>query len=231
MYSNHDPPGSHSYVSLPPGIEPQGTPKDTESGSLLVDDVPPRFIEQSPVQYSQEHAHYTDPTDPTSQQQVEVVVAITNPSAHLAQLQTSNLPLNDKQMALFHTAVHYSPTPDNLDRNPRSPTPFHAAGQNTTLTQHGITLAPLLISLPTTYMFVNAMPYEPSDPGPTPVDKEQDQWETQTIENPDTPMNPPIELPEHTSQGPAQARFDDFLDYIRLPALPEDIFHCDTELT
>ena len=43
-------------------------------------------------------------------------------------------------------------------------------------------------------------------------------------------MNPPAELPEQTSLN--QARFDDFLDHIRLPALPEDIFqyNCDTEL-
>ena len=232
MYSNHDPSGStSSFISLPPGIEPQGTPKDTVSGSLLVDDVLPGFIEQSPIQYTQEPAQHTNIGIASSQQQVEAAIAHFEPAAHLAQLQTSGLQVNDDQLAAFHTAVHYSPTPDHLDGQPRSPTPFHEAGQNTTPTQRGITLDPLVILLPTAYAFINAMPYEPSDPGHTPVDEEQDQWETQTIKDPDTPMNPPIELPD-TSTRPEQARFDDFLDHIRLLALPEDIFqyNCDTEL-
>ena len=206
--------------------------KDTGSGSSLVDDVPPGFIEQSPVQYTQEHAQHTNIGNLTSQQQVEAAVANSHPAAHLAHLQTSDLPINDDQLAAYHTAVHYSPTPEHPDGNPRSPTPFHEVGQNTTSTQRGIALDPLVISLPTAYVFINAMPYEPSDPGHTPVDEEQDRWGTQTIEDPDTPMNPPVELLEVTSQGPVQARFDDFLDHICLPALPEDIFqyNCDTEL-
>ena len=233
MYSNHNPPGStSSFISLPPGIEPQGTPKDTESSSSLVDDVPPGFIEQSPVQYSQEPAHHTNTGDATSQQQAGVETAHLGNTTHLPQLQISDLPINDDQLAVFHTAVHYSLTPEHLDRQPCSPTPFTAAGHNTTPTQRGIALDPLVISIPTAYAFINATPYEPSDPGHTLIDEDQDWWETQTIEDPDTPMNPPAELPEPSSQNQVQARFDDFLDHICLPALPEDIFqyNCDTEL-
>ena len=127
MSTNHDPPGLHQYLSLPPGIEPQGMLKDTGSGLLLVDDVRPRFIEQSPVQYSQDLAQHTNPPPPhpTSQQQVEAAVAPTNPSAqYLAQLQTSDLPINDKQLAAYHTAVHYSLTPENPDSTPCLPAPF-----------------------------------------------------------------------------------------------------------
>ena len=231
MYSNHDPPGlTPPFISLPPGIEPQGTPKDTGSGSSLVDDVPPGFIEQSPIQYTQGDAHHTNAGNLTSQNPGETAAPNVEPAAHLAQLQTSDLQANDEQLAVFHTAVHYSPTPEHLDGRPRSPTPFHEAGGNTTPTQRGVPLDPLVISLPTAYAFINATPYEPSDPGHTPIDEEQDRWETQTIEDPDTPMNPPAELPDATSQ--TQTRFDDFLDYIRLPAMPEDIFqyNCDTEL-
>ena len=233
MYSNHDPPGSSPpFISLPPGIEPQGTPKDNDSGSSVVDDVPPGFIEQSPVQYTQGDAHNASTGIPPAQQLVEATTANPMPNLHLAQLQTSELILNDDQLAAYHTAVHYSPTPDHPDGQPRSPTPFGGGGEerNTTPTQRGQALDPLTISIPTAYAFINATPYEPSDPGHTPVDEEQDRWETQTIEDPDTPMNPPAELPEPTSL--IQTRFDDFLDYIRLPALPEDIFqyNCDTEL-
>ena len=103
-------------------------PKDTGSGSSLVDDVLPRFIEQSPVQYTQGHAQHTNTGDHTSQQQVETAIAHFEPAAHLAQLQTSDLQINDNQLAAFHTAVHYSPTPEHLDGHPRSPTPFHEAG-------------------------------------------------------------------------------------------------------
>ena len=231
MYSNHDPPGSTPpFISLPPGIEPQGTPKDTDSGSSLVDDVPPGFIEQSPVQYTQGDAQHINAGAPSAQPQVEVAVANPLPNIHLAQLQTSELNLTDDQLAAYHTAVHYSPTPEHPDGQPRSPAPFEGEGRNTTPTQRGVALDPLVISLPTAYAFINATPYEPTEPGHTPVDDEQDRWETQTIEDPDTPMNPPAELPEPTSLN--QARFDDFLDHIRLPALPEDIFqyNCDTEL-
>ena len=223
MYSNHDPPGSTPpFISLPPGIEPQGTPKDTESGSSLVDDVPPGFIEQSPVQYTQGGFQPINAGASSAQPQPEVTT--TNPLTHayLAQLQTSDLNITEDQLAAYHTAVHYSPTPENPDEQPRSPTPFGEEERNNTPTQRGVALDPLVISLPTAYAFINATPYEPTDPGNTPVDDEQDQWETQTIEDPDTPMNPPAELPEPTSSN--QARFDDFLDHIRLPALPEDIF-------
>ena len=231
MFSNHDPPGSTPpFISLPPGIEPQGTPKDTGSGSSLVDDVPPGFIEQSPVQYTQGNAHPTLLDAPPLPPQGEAPIAHSDPVAHLAQLQTADLQVNDDQLAAYHTAVHYSPTPEHPDGRPRSPTPFQEGERQTTPTQRGPPLAPLTISLPTAYAFINATPYQPSDPGHTPIDEEQDRWETQTIEDPDTPMNPPAELPNVTSQ--AQTRFDDFLDYIRLPALPEDIFqyNCDTEL-
>ena len=233
MYSNHDPLGStSSFISLPPGIEPQGTPKDTESGSSVVDDVLPRFIEQSPIQYTQGPPQHTNIGNATSQQQAVAAIAHPQLAAHLAQLQTSDLPSNDDQLAAYHTAVHYSPTPEHPEGQPRSPTPFHEAERNNTPTQRGTALAPLVISLPTAYAFINATPYELSDPGHTPVNKEQDQWETQTIEDPDTPMNLLAELPEMTSQKQIQARFDDFLDHICLPALPEDIFqyNCDAEL-
>ena len=43
---------------------------------------------------------------------------------HLAQLQTSDLPSNDEQLAAYHTTVHYSPTPDNPDRAPCLPALF-----------------------------------------------------------------------------------------------------------
>ena len=233
MYSNHDPPGSSPpFISLPPGIEPQGTPKDNDSGSSLVDDVPPGFIEQSPVQYTQGDAHNANTDIPPAQQMVGAAAANPLPNLHLAQLQTSDLNLNDDQLAAYHTAVHYSPTPEHPDGQPRSPTPFGGGEEerNTTPTQRGQALDPLTISIPTAYAFINATPYEPTDPGHTPVDEEQERWETQTIEDPDTPMNPPAELPEQTSSN--QTRFDDFLDYVRLPALPEDIFqyNCDTEL-
>ena len=231
MYSNHDPPGSSPpFISLPPGIEPQGTPKDTDSGSSLVDDVPPGFIEQSPVQYTQGDVPHTNTGAPSAQPQVDGAAANPLPNLNLTQLQTSDLNFTDEQLAAYHTAVHYSPTPENPDGQPRSPTPFGGEERNTTPTQHGVALNPLVISIPTAYAFINATLYEPSDPGHTPVDEEQDRWETQTIDDPDTPMNPPAELPEQTSQ--TQIRFDDFLDHIRLPALPEDIFqyNCDTEL-
>ena len=231
MYSNHDPPGSSPpFISLPPGIEPQGTPKDTDSGSSLVDDVPPGFIEQSPVQYTQGIAPHSNTNVGAPPQQMGAAIANLEPIAHLAQLQTSDLQVHDDQLVAFHTAVHYSPTPEHPDRQPRSPTPFHEAGQNTMPTQPGALLAPLVLSIPTAYAFIHATPYELSDPGHTPVDEDQDRWETQTIEDPNTPMNPPAELLEVTPQ--AQARFDDFLDHIHLPALPEDIFqyNCDTEL-
>lgn len=76
-------------------------------------------------------------------------------------------------------------------------------------TQHGVALAPLVISLPTAYAFVNAMPYKPSNPSPTLIKEEQNRWETQTITDRDTPMNPPAELPEMSGYA-QQARFDDF---------------------
>ena len=233
MYSNHDPPGSNSsFISLPPGIEPQGTPKDTGSGSSLVDDVLPGFIEQSPVQYTQGPVHNLNPPDLTSQQQVSAIVSNPNLSAQLAQLQTSDLPTNDERLAMFHTAVHYSPTPENPEGRPCSPTPFHEPAGHTTPTQRGIPLDPMTISLPTVYAFINTTLYEPTNPGPMPIDEEQDKWETQTIEDPDTPMNPPRELPDVSSQNMAQTKLDDFLDYICLPAMPEDIFqyNCNTEL-
>ena len=175
MYSNHDPPGSSPpFISLPPGIEPQGTPKDTDSGSSLVDDVPPGFIEQSPVQYTQGDAHHTNIGAPPAQPQAEATAVDPLLNTHLAQLQTSDLNLTDDQLAAYHTAVHYSPTPENPDGQPRSPTPFGGEERNTTPTQRGVALDPLVISLPAAYAFINATPYEPTDPGPTPVDDEQD---------------------------------------------------------
>ena len=175
MYSNHDPPGSTPpFITLPPGIEPQGTPKDTESGSSLVDDVPPGFIEQSPVQYTQGDAHHTNAGALIVHPQMDPTTANPTHNTHLAQLQTSDLNLTDDQLAAYHTAVHYSPTPENPDGLPRSPTPFEGEGErNTTPTQRGVALDPLTISLPTAYAFINATPYEPSDPGHTPVDEEQ----------------------------------------------------------
>ena len=137
---------------------------------------------------------------------------------YLAQLQTSDLPTNDEQLVAYHTAVHYSQTPENPDSTPHSPALFHAAQGNTAPTQQSITLAPLVISLPTAYAFVNATLYKPTNPGPTLIEEEWDHWETQTIADPDTPMNPPAALPE-TSDHTLQARFDDFLDYIHLLAM------------
>ena len=73
MYSNHDPPGSDNYPSIPSGAEPQGTLKASETGSSVMADVPSSFPMQSPVQYTQDNANPPSHNLQNTESQIEVL--------------------------------------------------------------------------------------------------------------------------------------------------------------
>ena len=227
MYSNHDPPGSYNYPSVPSGAEPQGTPKASEAGSLVMADVPPSFPMQSPVRYTQDNANPSHHRQQYTESQIEVLHTL---AAHTPAPPTSGLrPINtnvtehysDEQLALFHTAAHYSPTPEHPDGPPRSPAIFREVGErDITPVQRAHSLPPLTITVPANFAFSNVAPYPDNAPSPSPIDNglDQDMGDTHSVIP--TPSGSPANAQEDL---PDTQRLDDFLKYIRFPALPDDI--------
>ena len=133
MYSNHDPLGSYDYPSVPSGAEPQGTPKASVASPPVMADVLSSFPMQSPVRYTQDRAPPPPNTPQHNKSQIEVLHTL---AKYTPSQTTSGLPpintnvkehYSDEQLALFHTAAHYSPTPEHPDGRPRSPALFHEA--------------------------------------------------------------------------------------------------------
>ena len=227
MYSNHDPPGSYNYPSVPSGAEPQGTLKASETGSSVMADVPSSFPMQCPVRYMQDNANPPSHNLQNTESQIEVLHTL---ATHMPVRPTSGLqPINtniteklsEEQLALFHTAAHYLPTPEHPDRPPRSPSLFHEVeGRDNTPVQRSHSLPPLTITMPADFAFSNAAPYPDNAPSPSPIEHNPDQGMDDTHSVIPTPSGSPVNAQEDLLDT---MRLDDFLKYIRFPALLDDI--------
>ena len=239
MSINHDPPGS--YSGNPPGLGLSVPPKDPDARSSVVADVPSSFPMQSPVQYMQDAVNTNNYQEVASSPQAPLSAhflgnmsaaqaagppaaarytpsEVVNPLPRIDTLVQG--PVTDDQLALFHTAVHYSPTPEDPDGRPRSPTPF-LGERETTPTPRGVPLTPLTLAINTEFAFFAAPPHNPDDPGPTPVEPQQQEWETATDSVSNTPLLPPPALPDVDRTDTVM--MDDFLEHIRYPAMPTNI--------
>ena len=225
MYSNHDPPGSYNYPSVPSGAEPQGTPKASESSSSVMADVLSSFPMQSPVRYTQDNATPPPNNQQHNESQIEVLhtLARYTPSQSMSGLPPINTNVkeqySEEQLALFHTAAHYSPTPEHPDGAPRSPALFHEVeGRDTMPVPRAPTLPPLTITVLANFAFSNAAPYPYDTPSPAPIDLDQDQGMDDTHSVIPTPSGSPSTSQEDL---PDTNCLDDFLKYIRFLALPD----------
>ncbi|KAN0130608.1 hypothetical protein V8E53_011582, partial [Lactarius tabidus] len=130
-----------------------------------------------------------------------------------------------KGLEEFHTAAHYSPTPEHPDGRPRSPQPFGRERSTTPKPK------PVTLSVDTTMAFYNATPYVPDTPQtPVPVDLNWD-WEN-AVDNEDTSPPTPIAPPPNPVPdiaGEVASRMANFLEIVRFQALPANTLHEVTE--